>query len=469
MSKARELLLNGYLEEALNAAQRAYSLSKNAREKLQALLIIFPSLLLLGKFKKAQKLLQGEIKAMSAELGSPLVFNVFKVHYYMALGENCLSLEIARKMAEEDPGTLPAYALALLRDGYPEAEEFYRSPEMKDDPEGATENLASLMIIQGRLAEAVEVLEELISNLIRKAHQRVLANSAVSLALAWSGLGDSARTLVYLELAEAVSARSQNLLTLPNVQALKSILLPELPFPKVDFPSLILKLLERFKDGDAAGAWELATKHCLRGLYRYYSWILPPGLREEAQALAEASSKSLCLPKLLTFGRPQLALGGEAHPLPRTRAGRVLLFLALHRGVSRDAAAQAFWGNSPRALRNYYKAVSELRAWLKGLGLEPKGREGIGVELWADALEFERLLRTAENLERMGNPAEATVIYRRLAQVYRGPFADGFRDKWVLERRESFRRRMRKVLAKLGDESLESELALRDPLLTSRA
>jgi len=153
--------------------------------------------------------------------------------------------------------------------------------------------------------------------------------------------------------------------------------------------------------------------------------------------------------RIFFLGKFDVYRGGERIPenLWKTQKTKQLLgFLALRRQVSDDVAMEHFWpGDMVKGKRSLATALSMIRSALRRedgqeapelfhrsqgmLALEAR-------EVWHDVDEFESLYRQARAADEGGDTERAVAAYRRLVQIYRGPFMEGCYLDWALAERE---------------------------------
>lgn len=138
--------------------------------------------------------------------------------------------------------------------------------------------------------------------------------------------------------------------------------------------------------------------------------------------------KSLCLSLL---GLSRLELDGAPLEFKRRKALNLLAYLCLHRAEHpRERLAALFWGDADdeAARLSLRVTISDLR---KGLGEDALlgGRDSLGIspglDVWVDALEFERLAK-----------AKSAPDWQEALSLYQDDFLPDVYEDWALEWRE---------------------------------
>ncbi len=120
---------------------------------------------------------------------------------------------------------------------------------------------------------------------------------------------------------------------------------------------------------------------------------------------------------------------------------RLLFFFALDRAlVTRAEICQAFWPDLEvdQAVNVFHVTKRRLHKALDiDVLVHDNGYYRINPEfgVYFDALEFSSLLMTARNSDDEDVRFNA---WNTVADLYRGPFLQGHKDKWIIDRRESF-------------------------------
>lgn len=179
----------------------------------------------------------------------------------------------------------------------------------------------------------------------------------------------------------------------------------------------------------------------------------PRAVRTWARTLLDALPPEPSAPlELKVLGPTSLLRGGRAVDHPHWRRERVralLLVLMARGGGTREELAGALWPDldTTGALRNLRVTLSYLLTVL-----EPDRADGapsffvrtdgatlrLDAQGWldVDAWIFDDLLDEAAAAERMGEPSAALDLYRRAAQLYRGPYlVDAGYEEWALPHR----------------------------------
>lgn len=176
---------------------------------------------------------------------------------------------------------------------------------------------------------------------------------------------------------------------------------------------------------------------------------IPAELAERlgAKATQEAPEASSWL-RIFFLGKFDVYRGGEriAENLWKTQKAKQLLgFLALRRQVSDDVAMENFWpGDVVKGKRSLATALTMIRGALRPEDGQPtpelfhrsQGMVALEArEVWHDVEEFENLYRQARTADEAGEAERAVTAYRRLVQLYRGPFMEGCYLDWALAER----------------------------------
>jgi len=146
--------------------------------------------------------------------------------------------------------------------------------------------------------------------------------------------------------------------------------------------------------------------------------------------------------QITAFGQP-VATG------IRSRAKALLAwYLCRPEGASAEQAVDALWPDTPpeAVLRQFWRALGDLRAGLRGLGGEtPEVLEKSGEryrpapgEIACDLWELQAALGAAARAE---DDEAARQALRRAVEVYRGDLLDGMGDQWVEPVRQDLHRR----------------------------
>ncbi|MBX3168825.1 MAG: response regulator [Candidatus Eremiobacteraeota bacterium] len=152
--------------------------------------------------------------------------------------------------------------------------------------------------------------------------------------------------------------------------------------------------------------------------------------------------------RIFFLGKFDVYRGGERIPenLWKTQKAKQLLgFLALRRQVSDDVAMEHFWpGDMVKGKRSLATALTMIRGALRPEDGRPapelfhraQGMLALEArEVWHDVEEFESLYRQARSADEGGDTERAVAAYRRLVQIYRGPFMEGCYLDWALAER----------------------------------
>lgn len=172
-----------------------------------------------------------------------------------------------------------------------------------------------------------------------------------------------------------------------------------------------------------------------------------PTVSQRAAALGGEAAAAESAPWLRIFfmGTFEVFRGEEriADNLWRTQKTKHLLaYLALRKKIPEDVVLESFWpGDVVRGKRNLAVALSFMRATLKPDG--PQSSElsiyranGIlcmeSRQSWHDVEEFQSAYGQARAMDGAGDVERAVAAYRRVVQLYRGPFMDGCYMDWAL-------------------------------------
>ncbi len=171
-----------------------------------------------------------------------------------------------------------------------------------------------------------------------------------------------------------------------------------------------------------------------------------PAVSQRAAALGgEAAAEATPWLRIFFMGTFEVFRGEEriADNLWRTQKTKHLLaFLALRKKIPEDVVLESFWpGDVVRGKRNLAVALSFMRATLKPEGphssdLSIYRANGIlcmeSRQSWHDVEEFQSAYGQARAMDGAGDVERAVAAYRRVVQLYRGPFMDGCYMDWAL-------------------------------------
>lgn len=212
---------------------------------------------------------------------------------------------------------------------------------------------------------------------------------------------------------------------------------------------------------------------------------LPRPLRERVLEILEAQGQDVA-PELLRVlsedGEPEirtralnLKAGSQAPPVLRVHSlGTEEVFLAEHEFQESDWKSakvkhvflylisqhnssglvdlilEEFWPGPVEAARNNLNAaVSSIRKTLRQAEVEveakwdpvPREHDRLSLNpkivLWHDLSELKKAYRAGSAAKMNNRPGEAVAHFRRVAQLYRGPFLEGCYMEWALQIRES--------------------------------
>ena len=160
-----------------------------------------------------------------------------------------------------------------------------------------------------------------------------------------------------------------------------------------------------------------------------------------------ASLKALSLGPGYVFLDDYLIDSWEGH-LPR-----LLLFFALDRpDVTRNQICETFWPKLQvdQAVNVFHVTKRRLH---KAVGMDVLAHHGKYYRIdrdkavYFDATEFVDALLEA----RYGDPDDPFALWRRIAELYRGPFLQGHENPWILERRDAYQIAYIEALENIAD------------------
>ncbi len=215
--------------------------------------------------------------------------------------------------------------------------------------------------------------------------------------------------------------------------------------------------------------WQARQPHALVArLQQRLERACPELLGEHASPPA---TPELPLLRVYSLGSSEVYVGGSRvqESTWKTQKNKYFFaFLAAHRGreVSEDVVLDTFWpGDVEKARRNLYVATSIVRRALQGdaderpLQYVMRQRRSLSIhpELpwWHDLDELQRAYHDANS-----QSGEAQLDgYRKMVQLYRGPFLDGCYMDWALEWRARVERQMATALSRLAQDALARDRA----------
>ncbi len=162
---------------------------------------------------------------------------------------------------------------------------------------------------------------------------------------------------------------------------------------------------------------------------------------------AEASLRALSIGPGFVFLNDRLINNWEGH-LPR-----LLLFFVLDRPeVTRNHICRTFWPDLDieQAVNVFHVTKRRLH---KALGIDVLSHDGAyyrinpQIPCYFDAQEFVESLLACRHGPELGDVAR----WRKIAQLYRGPFLHGHDETWIQERREAYRLAYIEALERIAD------------------
>ncbi len=179
-----------------------------------------------------------------------------------------------------------------------------------------------------------------------------------------------------------------------------------------------------------------------------------PEVREAAKEALEkktADGPETPLLRIYTLGRFEVYLGEEKLPKRAWRSQKnhyLFARIASQAGgtVLEEHLLEEFWPGDPeKARRNLYTSTSFLRRGLRSKGL-PENLDYIqrvdgGLRLnpelprWHDLEEVNRAAREADSLWQAGKAADAIQLYRRVSELYQGPYLEQCYMDWAVQQR----------------------------------
>jgi DNA-binding SARP family transcriptional activator len=145
------------------------------------------------------------------------------------------------------------------------------------------------------------------------------------------------------------------------------------------------------------------------------------------------------------------------------RAREILCFIASrrHRRASKDTIIDTFWGETDTDVvdKNFHPTVSHIRKALnsnqplrQNFLLYRDGDYQLNPELAysIDIEEFDRLVAQGDNARRLRNFEDSVNAYERAVALYRGEFAQGSYEPWVVEQRTYYREQYLHLLEALA-------------------
>ena len=210
------------------------------------------------------------------------------------------------------------------------------------------------------------------------------------------------------------------------------------------------------------------------------------GVREKAKASQQRGGAATPpYLRIYSLGPFQVYRGDERvekHQWKSSKVRHVLAFLAAHGGkpVAEEILLEAFWPDDlDRARRNLSATLSHLRknlrpeGWKEELNYLVRTRAGLQLNPdlphWHDLHELEKASAQAQTHEREGQAEAAARAYRRMAELYQGPYLDGYYADWALARRQRVDRWVLHGLHFLARHALSTEQPLEALKMAERA
>ena len=193
---------------------------------------------------------------------------------------------------------------------------------------------------------------------------------------------------------------------------------------------------------------ERAERPLPRVLGEYFAQDPVPEIRQQALRLStEEGAERASVLRFYTLGSLEVSLGGKRLDTKdlRTQKTRYLLARLIgSKSLSVEKTMEEFWPDSPEGGRNNLNtSVSLIRRFLKDprSELDPLMRLGESVSInpdlpvWHDVDELDRASDAAHKAMQSGNIEAAIPCWRRVVQLYRGPYLESCYMDWALERR----------------------------------
>ncbi|WIG58751.1 MAG: hypothetical protein OJF49_001497 [Ktedonobacterales bacterium] len=192
---------------------------------------------------------------------------------------------------------------------------------------------------------------------------------------------------------------------------------------------------------------------------------LAPDAEAATQVLAGRTSgaevSAMGALRVFALGEARVFAGTNRITRWRMPHARELLYFLLDRGepMRKEVILETFWPDKdPESTDNTFR---QARFRLKqALGQECLVQEGgrwrLTVDCWYDVHEFERLATEGERLATEGQLAAAVTALKQALTYWTGDFLDDLYSDWVVERRDTLRRRYLASLDLLAD--LEARL-----------
>lgn len=205
------------------------------------------------------------------------------------------------------------------------------------------------------------------------------------------------------------------------------------------FPQAVSSAVSRCNEEQQRFAVE-----AFRGSHSSANADLLAGLNQENNASEEAAPSAEMT--LQTLGQFQLFYADSSTPVSGWRTSKVkylLARLASSAGtVTEDSLLEEFWpGDLERARKNLQATVSYLRQTLRKAGLVGDLVERVPggfclnseIPFWCDLRELRHFHRQAGTCLESGDRAGALKHYRRLFQIYKGPFLEECYMEWAVQ------------------------------------
>jgi DNA-binding SARP family transcriptional activator len=132
-----------------------------------------------------------------------------------------------------------------------------------------------------------------------------------------------------------------------------------------------------------------------------------------------------------------------------------------HRRASKDTIIDQFWGETDSDVvdKNFHPTVSHIRKALnsnqpfkQNFLLYRDGEYQLNPDLAysIDMEEFDRLVAEGDNARRLRHFEDSVKSYERAVALYRGEFAQGSQEPWVVEQRNYYREQYLHLLESLA-------------------
>lgn len=191
-----------------------------------------------------------------------------------------------------------------------------------------------------------------------------------------------------------------------------------------------------------------------------------PEIRKQADGLAQRVGRrgGPELVRVRAFGLLEVQRGQEPIPNKLWKTQKTKYFFAFlasewGRYFHEDHIMDHFWPDDrEKGKKNIYWATSVTRRCLRVNDDEPEllERQGESLRLnptvprWVDTEEFDKAAQAGATAEAAGQAETARSHYRRMAQLYLGPYLEGCYLDWALRRRDSLEKALVDAMCRLS-------------------